>query len=241
MLRRLRAGPGGAAPGWTRTWLATTRSHHRVDAKAGSPRGGNVRALGRTPDAFRPVCEGGRWRTMGAGIGLQRRAHPISATSSPPRRRAAPTPPRFQSPFNPRLRKGTKVGIAWGRKVRPQEIFYSWGEPCNPQLPLRPPPTAPITHSLSLSRQQRSRRSQRGDFPEMPVLGKVSTEGLLLHTRALSGRLGETVPPPVAQVKEARNPQENLQSPSLTNPLLPIRKAQVYPKAIAITFPRADR
>lgn len=102
----------GSRPDAHLAGIRRSRRHcHWEGAKTRSPRAGNARALGRTPDTFRPVCEAGRRRTMGAGIGLQRSAHPTSATSTLPLRTAAPTPPHFQSPFSPRQRKGAEVGF----------------------------------------------------------------------------------------------------------------------------------
>lgn len=93
--------------------IRRSRRHcHWEDAKTRSPHGGNARALGQTRDTFRPVCKDRRRRTMGAGIGLQRCAHPTRAAPTPPLLLAAPTPPHFQSPFCPRQRKEAKVGIA---------------------------------------------------------------------------------------------------------------------------------
>lgn len=167
----------GRAPGWSSRG-SRTRCHWGC-AEARALRGGNVRPLGGTPGTFRPVWEASRRRTMGPGVGLQRRALLTSAISYPPPRPTAPTPPPFQLPLSPRQQEGAEVGIAWGRKVRPQGIFSSRGEPCNPQLPPRPRPTAPIPHLLGLSRQQgrRRRRSRRGHSPGNQFLGEVSTEG----------------------------------------------------------------
>lgn len=75
------------------------------------------------PLTFRPIWEVNRRRTMGPGVGLQRRVRPTSALSYAPLRRAAPTSSHFQHPLNPRQRKRAKVGIAWGRKVRPLGIL----------------------------------------------------------------------------------------------------------------------
>lgn len=120
--------PGGAAPGWTRTWLEKPPEPEALPLGRcggwGSARG-QCQGTRRQPGTFRPVCEAGRRRTMGPGVGRQRRARPTSATSYAPLRPAAPTPPHFQHRLNPRHPKGAKVGIDGGGEVRPLGIFSS--------------------------------------------------------------------------------------------------------------------
>lgn len=150
--------PAGRAPRWS--GCRSRRRSHWEDAEAGAPRGGKVRALGRTPacsDLFAKPTRGGQWGQVSSP-----EAHrPTSAATYAPVRPGAPTPPHIQHPLSPSQRKGANVGIARGRKARALGILPSRGSLCKPRLTSRPHPQPPIPHSLSSSRQQGRRRSQR--------------------------------------------------------------------------------
>lgn len=158
-LGRLRAHPGarlpaGRAPGWSGRRSRRRSQSPWEDAQAGAPHGGKAghSGVGGTPACsglFAKPTRGGQW---GQVLSPEARRPTSAATYAPvlPAPHPAPTQPQ---PAN--------VGIAWRREARTLGIFPSPGNLCNPRLTSRPPSTAPIPHSLSSSRQQGRRRSQR--------------------------------------------------------------------------------
>ena len=190
--------PGGAVLGWTRTWLAQPSEQGAPPLGCaglpGSARG-QCQNTRRNRCTFRPVRETGRRRTMGRVAGLQRRAHPTSATSSPPRCPAAPTAPHFQRRLSPRQRERAEVGTACERKVRPQGIFSSRGERCNPRLPPRPPQCTPLVY---LGRRQGGGEEEEPGRARtrMPAPGEVSAGRFALTPEPSQDASGEgsTIP-----------------------------------------------
>lgn len=147
--------------------------------RPGTPGRGNVKALEGSPSMF-PVCEAGRK----TGQGLVTRGNPAPLLpllpSSAPRSTYLPRPPPLHAqPDSEReLRWGSPPGGRCGHRDFLQR------ESCESRLPPQPPPTAPITHSLSLSGQQGRRRGRGRYSAGMPAPGEVSREGgLLLHQR----------------------------------------------------------
>lgn len=186
--------PAGRAPGWSNG--QSKRRYPWEDAEAGAPRWGNVRALSETPGTFRPVCEAGQRRTIGPGVGLQRRARPTSATSSPPLRPAAPSPPHFQRPLGPRQREGARCRSRGGGRCGHREFSSAKGCPAIPGCHHVPHPRPPSHTRLVYPGSRKGGGAGEETAQGCQLLGEVSTEaGWLLH-RALSGRLGgnSTIP-----------------------------------------------
>lgn len=195
------SGPRVEAPDQRRTWLASARAEDTAPGRMQRP-GLRVGALPghldkprtRSGLSAKPVGRGQWWQ------GLVSRGAPTTVRSPPPLPCAPPHLPRptSRAPSAPDLERELRWGSPGDGRCGHSKFFLQprGGGGCNLRLPPRLPPTAPITHSLSLSRQQGGSRSQRGECPGMPATGRgIYTRFALTHQSPLGETWGDGTTP----------------------------------------------
>lgn len=205
----------GRAPGWR----SRPSRGRRLRAVRGSraPRGGSARTLAGTAArsglSAKPAG-GGQW---GGCLVSRGASTPTSATSSPPRCPAAPSPPHFQRRLSPRQQERAEAGTACGRKVRPQGIFSSRGERCNPRLPPHPPQSTPLVY---LGRRQGGGKEEEPGRTRTrkPAPGEVSAGRFALTPEPSQDASGEDGTSPAYRSGEASG--KSLRKPSVPTTLL---------------------
>lgn len=191
---------GGRAPGW-RSRPSKGRLLWAVRGSR-APRGGSARPLAGTPArsglSAKPAG-GGQWGGWLVSRGASTRPLP-----PPPLPGVPPHPPRPTSSASsaPDSKSEPEVGTSCGKKVRPQGIFSSRGERCNPRLPPHPPQCTPLVY---LGRRQGGGEEEEPGRTRsrMPAPGEVPAGRFLLTPSPLRTPRGKTVPSPAYRSGEA--------------------------------------
>lgn len=195
----------GAAPGGTRTWLERRREQEAPPREVAGPglRAGAVTRRSEEPRTSGPVGKaagGGQ-----GGRGLVTRGVPALHWPPPTPLGAPPLlPGPLLAPAAPQTAKGSYTGGCLEVEGAATGNFLPLTGALQSRLPSSPPPTAPITRWFSFSGQQGRRGSRRTASPGVPAPGRGSHRRLALTPESSRSDLGESVPPPGAQVKQAR-------------------------------------
>lgn len=170
--RAARSTPGVAAPGWTRTWLEQQLEQEVLPPGIGGGQGHREEPPARSGSLRRRPAEDNGAR------GWSPETRPPHLSPSSALRRTHPAPLSAAA-----LQGGSRGGDCPGEEGAATGNFLQQrGALQSPVATPKPPPTAPITHSLRLSWQQGRGRSRRGHSPGCQLLGEVPREGLLFHS-----------------------------------------------------------